>query len=114
MQKQGFPAAGILAVLVGATFLLTVIVKQIYRQVDIIVRRRHGSIRSSMIPNCHEQTSRIRSCTMCSVREEEQHGVGNRLPMRDLLENHQVAENVLIDPQQSGSSCSKGVHGSNH
>ena len=67
-QKRGFPAAAILAVLVVATLLLTVLIKQIYRQLDIIERRRHGSVRSSFIPHCSEaQLSRTRVMTFSSV-----------------------------------------------
>ena len=57
MQKRGFPAAAILAALVGATLLLTVLIKQVYRQLDIIERRRHGSVRSSFIPHFREHLS---------------------------------------------------------
>ena len=92
MQKRGFPAAGILALLVGATFLLTLIVKQIYRQIDIIVRRRHGSVRSSMIPTYHEEPLRIRTCTTCSARNEDE----NRFPGKNLLENVQIDHHAVL------------------
>ena len=54
MEKRGFPAAAILAVLVSMTLLLTLFIKQIYRQIDIIRHRRDGILRHSVIPNCNE------------------------------------------------------------
>jgi len=48
MQKRGFPAAGILALLVLVTILLIIVIKLINRQLDVIARRKNGSIRRSV------------------------------------------------------------------
>jgi hypothetical protein len=48
MQKRGFPAAGILALLVLVTILLIIVIKLINRQLDVIARRKNGSIRRSI------------------------------------------------------------------
>ena len=48
MQKRGFPAAGILGLLVLVTILLIIVIKLINRQLDIIARRKTGSIRRSI------------------------------------------------------------------
>jgi len=48
MQKRGFPAAGILALLVLVTILLIIVIKLISRQLDVIARRKNGSIRRSI------------------------------------------------------------------
>jgi hypothetical protein len=48
MQKRGFPAAGILALLVLVTILVIIVIKLINRQLDVITRRKNGSIRRSV------------------------------------------------------------------
>ena len=48
MQKRGFPAAGILALLVLVTVLLIIAVKFITRHLDTVARRKNGSIRRSI------------------------------------------------------------------
>jgi hypothetical protein len=51
MQKDGFPAAAILALFILAVALLVIAVKLIYRQLDILERRRNGSIDNSVLSN---------------------------------------------------------------
>jgi hypothetical protein len=48
MQKRGFPAAGILALLVFVTILIIIVVKLISRRLDELTRRKNGSIRRSI------------------------------------------------------------------
>jgi hypothetical protein len=48
MQKGGFPAAGILALLVLVTILLIIAIKLINHRLDILARRKNGSIRRSV------------------------------------------------------------------
>jgi hypothetical protein len=48
MQKRGFPAAGILALLVLITILLITGVRFITRRLDTVARRKNGSIRRSI------------------------------------------------------------------
>lgn len=48
MQKRGFPAAGILGLLVLLTILLIIVIKLINRQLDFLARRKNGSIRRSI------------------------------------------------------------------
>jgi MFS superfamily sulfate permease-like transporter len=68
MDKRGFPAACILAVLVGIVLLFVMLIKRIYRQLDIIDQRRRGSTRASTImPHCQQQSSRTRMVTYSRV-----------------------------------------------
>lgn len=48
MQKRGFPAAGILALLVLVTFLLVIVIKLINYRLDVVARRTSGSMRRSV------------------------------------------------------------------
>jgi hypothetical protein len=48
MQKRGFPAAGILALLVLVTILFVIVMKLINRRLEILARRKNGSIRRSI------------------------------------------------------------------
>ena len=48
MQKRGFPAAGILALLVLVTILVIIGVKFVTRHLDTVARRKNGSIRRSI------------------------------------------------------------------
>ena len=48
MQKRGFPAAGILALIVLLAILLIIAVKLINRRLDGVTRRKSGSIRRSV------------------------------------------------------------------
>ena len=48
MQKRGFPAAGILALLVLVTILVIIGVKFVTRRLDTVARRKNGSIRRSI------------------------------------------------------------------
>lgn len=48
MQKRGFPAAGILALLVLVTILLIIVIKLINYRLDVVDRRKSGSIRRSV------------------------------------------------------------------
>ena len=48
MQKRGFPAAGILALLVLVTILLIIVIKLINHQLETLSRRKNGSIRRSV------------------------------------------------------------------
>lgn len=43
MQKRGFPAAGILALLILAVVVLTIVIKLIYHQIDEFERRERIS-----------------------------------------------------------------------
>lgn len=47
MQKRGFPAAGILAVFVLVTILFILVIKLINHRLDVVARRKSGSIRRS-------------------------------------------------------------------
>ncbi len=46
MQKDGFPAAAILALCIFAVVLLIIAMKLIYRQLDLLERRRNLSTHS--------------------------------------------------------------------
>ncbi|UJR37419.1 hypothetical protein I4U23_030123 [Adineta vaga] len=48
MQKRGFPAAGILALLVLVTSLLIIAMKLINRRIGVLTRRKNGSVRRSI------------------------------------------------------------------
>ncbi|CAF0928130.1 unnamed protein product [Adineta ricciae] len=48
MQKRGFPAAGILALLVLVTVLLIIAMKLINHRIAILIRRKNGSVRRSI------------------------------------------------------------------
>ncbi len=70
MQKSGFPAAAILALLILTAALLVITIKLIYRQLDIIDRRHsiaaHQLIRASqdhpLSPSCLNTPQIIRRC----------------------------------------------------
>jgi hypothetical protein len=55
MQKRGFPAAVILALLMLAAALLVITIKLIYRQLDIIDRRRSLATHQSMLASQDHQ-----------------------------------------------------------
>jgi hypothetical protein len=48
MQKRGFPAAGILALIVFVTIFFIIAIKLITRRLDLLARRKNGSIRRSI------------------------------------------------------------------
>jgi hypothetical protein len=48
MQKRGFPAAGILGLLVLVTILLIILIKFINHQLEVFARRKNGSSRRSI------------------------------------------------------------------
>ena len=48
MQKRGFPAAGILALLVLVTVLLIIAMKLINHRIAVFIRRKNGSVRRSI------------------------------------------------------------------
>ncbi|CAF0936983.1 unnamed protein product [Adineta steineri] len=48
MQKRGFPAAGILALLVTVTILMIIVIKLINRRIGVLAQRKHGSVRRSI------------------------------------------------------------------
>lgn len=58
MQKRGFPAAAILALLIFSIVLLVIAIKLIYRQLDKIDRRRSIAARLSALPiTCQQSLS---------------------------------------------------------
>jgi hypothetical protein len=48
MQKRGFPAAGILGLLVLVTIVLIIVMKLINHRLDILAQRKNGSSRRSV------------------------------------------------------------------
>lgn len=59
MQKRGFPAAAILALLMLAAVLLVIAIKLIYHQLDLLDRRHSLAAQQSILLNQTEQPSPI-------------------------------------------------------
>ncbi len=91
MQKRGFPAAGILALLMVAVALVIIAMKLTYRQLDIIDRRRSIANQQLILLN---QTRQLSSNYL--NRPQTAHGQLQQLVVEIHRRNEENELNILF------------------